>query len=206
MEAMAMKHRYAFAATMISGTFMLMLGQMNLYPQTETPDEAGKPEEKTIPLESATAKGVTLTIQCPETLFSGAENYVTITVRNDGDRPVEFYPAAPQFLGAGFEVTRQGESVSTTALGKAHLVPNLGYPKVREPVRMNKGQELRIVVNLTRYYDLSRTGNYQIVATWAGKTAGTEEPIRIRTKPLDFEVTVKPGETPLGVWGKLREK
>ncbi|MGH7127704.1 MAG: hypothetical protein ACREIV_03985, partial [Planctomycetaceae bacterium] len=147
----------------------------------------------------------TLTIECPETLYSGAENYVTITVRNEGHQAVQFYLAAPQGLGAGFEVTRQEKAVGTTVLGNRYLVPSL-IKSGREPVRISKDQELRIVVNLTRYYDLSLTGQYQIVATWWGTHVGSEEPIRIRTKPLDFEVTVKPGETPLGVWGELREK
>lgn len=144
--------------------------------------------------QSASEQSVKLSIECPKRLFSGAENFVTIVVRNGGEKTIEFESAAPQFPGAGVEVSRRGKLVSTTTLGKEYFMPT-PFPRVRLPTRLEKGQEFRVKLNLTRYFDLSIPGDaYQIVATWRGNVAASDESIRIRTEPLDFEVKVKKGE------------
>ena len=192
-----MKYEYPFAALIIGCASTALVGFSVLQAQVSQPDRAGMPESHTVPSRSATQRGVTLKIECSENLVSGAANLITIVVRNEGDQAVEFSRTAPQFLGAGFSVVRHRKPVSKTAHGTAYLVPS-PYQRGRQVVRLKTGQEVRIVADLSRYYDLSLPGKYQIIATWWGTAVGEEEPIQIRTEPLDFQVKIEPGESVSG--------
>lgn len=175
------------------GILLVITFQASLHAQVA--GDTSATQERDMISQSTTEQNVKLTVECMPTFWSGAENYVTITVRNIGHQPVQYYRIAPQSLGVGFEVTRQGKPVSTTAIGSQRLVPN-PFASAREPVQIDSGKELRVVVNVTRYYDLSiPEDTYQIVATWWGMADGNEDAIRVRTKPLDFDVELKAGES-----------
>lgn len=197
MGVIMLSWKYSSEAVMVACIFLITLWCASADGQAACPINLQKLQESAMTSQSATEQNVSLTIDCPQILLSGTENYITIGVRNDAEQPIEFYSVAPQSLGVGLEVSRQGSVVRTTALGTRHFVPSTS-PSVREPIRIGKGQEMRFVVNLTRYFDLSiPEDTYQIVATWWGTVAGSDDAIRIRTKPLDFEVNVKPGESVL---------
>lgn len=189
-----MRRSCSFAAIMVGWTFAV-IGSTSLQAQTIQQNDGRKPQPTTMPSQSSTEQGVKLTIECPSELVSGAENYVTMTVRNEGEIPVKLFAEAPQALGVGFEVMQAGQAVQMTSLGARKLVES-PMSSGRMPIVIGKDQELRVVVNLTRYYDLSLTGEFQIAAVWSGMVARKGfEPIRIRTKPLNFKVIVKPGES-----------
>jgi hypothetical protein len=186
--------RRAPGMTIGCSALVALVAYLSASAQPPGPDNAQDSDERRVLSTSATEQGVTITIECPETIVSGAVNYITIIVRNEGDRSIQFYPIAPQRACAGFEVSRQAMPVERTALGKRALEPSL-FPGFRPPVRIDKGQEIRAVVNLTRYYDLSLPAYYDIVAVWSGWSPDNEQRIRIETKPLKFQVVVERGES-----------
>lgn len=193
-----MTHKHLFTAIIHSA--LLVAGMQWIaerHVHADSPDDAhtNTDADAELRLESVTQRGITLTIRCADTLVSGAVNYVTITVRNDGEDEITFSPhTSPLLAGIRFKVMREGTHVDMTALGAIYLVQPTRH--MRTPaIRIGKGEEIRVVVNLTRYYDLSLKGDYQIVATWIGPIAGEDLWIRLRTQPLDFKVIVKPGES-----------
>jgi len=171
----------------------------NLYCEETTPDRSGKKPgpDKAVQTTSVTKHEITLTIECPRVLYSGAENLVTLTLRNDGEQPVRFQSITKRFPCMSVEVTRLGKPVNTTALGTSCLVRNIAFPSGKEPAQLKKGEEIRIVMNLTRYFDLSiGDPQYQIVAkTWTGYFTGIDDFFVLRTEPLDFEVKVNKDES-----------
>jgi hypothetical protein len=196
MEVLIMRWTRTFVRTIGTSLLAVVLGLVGFDGRTAEPDRPRNHDEPEMRSETVTKSGVTLTIECPETLVSGAENYVTITLRNDGDEPIGFYPATRLFPAPGFEVSRAGKPVKITALGQRDLVA--AEFNRRHTVRLTKGQEIRAVVNVPRYFDLSLIArNYQIVAMWDGYIIGKER-LQIRTRPLHFEVKLKPGESVVG--------
>jgi len=144
--------------------------------------------------DSVTIKDITLSVELPPEIYSGAENLITLVLQNEGELPAEFIPVDLGYVGPRFKVFRNGEEVKPTAHGAQYLIRSLENPETAT-VKIKSGQEIWAVVNLTRYYDLSIVGEYQLVASWVGYTdPKLAEPIRLKTKPITFEVKLKPGE------------
>lgn len=195
MEKNDMRYGSAIAVIFIGLVFAVTLKHTTFSRKITQPVRFEKTDQPTMRSKSATVSRITLTIKCGSTLQSGAANHIAISLRNEGEMPVEFEPVSKRFRAPVFVVTRRGQRVGTTALGSAYLVRNPLYQKAVEPVRISKGEEVRAVVNLTRYYDLSLVDEYEIVAVWDGHTVGEQVPIRIKTEPLKFNVEIKPGES-----------
>lgn len=189
--------RLGDGATGLAWFFMLLLPCVTLEVRAaQRTDQDQIPEAKAATIQTAAEEGVSLTVELSSsTLYSGAENYVTCTIRNDSEHPVEYYLVAPQSLGVEVEVLRNGREVETTALGTGHFTPRRFVSGIGMPIQIKKGQEVHVVLNLTRYYDLSLTGAYEIVVMWHGNVVGRDKPVAIRTKPLGFEVREKSGES-----------
>jgi len=146
---------------------------------------------------SDTKHDVTLTVECPKVMYSGQENLVTFVIRNHSNRTMLLGRHDPNSRWPAFrvEVTRFGAPVQLTELGSQHFKPSelLG---AGEPLRLKKEEEIRIVMNLTRYFDLSRPADvYQIDVTALPRSASSVKFFAIRPKALDFELKVKPGES-----------
>src|SRR5690606_21353093 len=103
--------------------------------------------------------------------------------------PVGHLPAV------GIGLSRDGKPVNLTTKGDSDMGDNpMTAPADAQredvdrrfvmPIRLDKGKRVRTVLNLTRYFDLSVPGDYQLVATWGGTRSGGVDWIPIKTKPL----------------------
>ena len=89
--------RTAFFAIVTNTVITILLGNACLFAQ-DIPEEGSRKTELTGTLSrTTTVKEVTLTIKCHKKMVSGGENYVTITLRNDGEKAVDFC-SGPQKL------------------------------------------------------------------------------------------------------------
>ena len=158
--------------------------------------EATKPK-----MRSATfvKDGLRLTVTCEAEMISGAANYVTFLVENVGKRDVEYTPYT-HIPAINLKVSRKDEPVALLGWARARLEvdPPEGWVDMRKkhrPISLDPGRKVRVVLNLSRYVDLSVPGDYKIIGSWKGKVVGTDEAIELETKPIDFEVVIGPGET-----------
>ncbi len=177
-------------ATILASTLLSMLLMQGNMRFSAFADEGHAKKMKST---SITDKGVTLSVECGETLVSGAANYMTITIRNDRESPIYFFPVSPQGLGFGLLITKNNEPAEMTSLGKAHLIP-ASDPRFSRPIHIKKGQQVRIVANISRYYDLSIPGSYQVVVSWSGWLTH-KDGIVLKTKPLDVKIVEDSQET-----------
>ena len=93
-------------------------------------------------------------------------------------------------------LTRRDKPVDLTKFGTIHFSEGLIVrDKGQLPVELKPGQSVHTVLNLTRYYDLSIPGDYQMTAGWSGFIALFDKPIAIKTNPSDFSVVVTEDES-----------
>ena len=110
---------------------------------------------------SAGMQGLTATIETDKAFLSGAESAVVrVTLRNDSaeDRYVPYWQTALRGVhGNLFDVRIAGKPVAY--VGRLY---KWGKPQAEDYVRIPAGSELTAEVDLSRYYDLSRTGEHSI--------------------------------------------
>ena len=138
---MRRSHARGVIATTLCGCLVLLQSwYANLHSEESASERSEKkPEQdKTAQTASITKHDITLTIECPRVLYSGAENLVKLTLRNDGENPVHFESVDQHFPCMSVEVIRLGKPVNTTALGTRCLVRNIALPSGKEPAQLKK--------------------------------------------------------------------
>lgn len=110
---------------------------------------------------SAGMQGLTAAIETDRHFLSGTESAVVrVTLRNDSaeDLYVPYWQTALRGIhGNLFDVRRNGKPVAY--VGRLY---KWGTPRAEDYVRIPAGSEVTSEVDLSRYYDLSRTGEHSI--------------------------------------------
>lgn len=110
---------------------------------------------------SAAPRGLNATIDTDKAFLSGAESaFVRVTLRNDSeaDLYVPYWQTALRGVHADlFDVRLNGKPVAY--VGRLY---KRGTPQAEDYVRIPAGREVTTEVDLSRYYDLSRTGEHSI--------------------------------------------
>lgn len=114
-----------------------------------------------VPSASAAGGGLTATIETDRDFLSGAESAVVrVTLRNESaeDLYVPYWQTAVRGVhGNLFDVRLNGRPVAY--VGRLY---KWGKPQAEDYVRIPAGREVTSEVDLSRYYDLSRTGEHSI--------------------------------------------
>lgn len=161
------RFHYAVASLLVAALSLAVVA--NLFAENKETDKDDDGIAKVI----AKQAGVTLEMQVGRTMQSGCAHYVTLTVTNGSERDVAFFPVVPQCDGIGLDIHQDGKTVAMTRRGDARLSSVSGYVKWLPARTIKKGEKLAIVLNLSRYYDLSIPGEYDLSARWVGGYADT---------------------------------
>jgi peptidyl-Lys metalloendopeptidase len=118
----------------------------------------GAPAVSALP---AAAPGLSVTIASDKTLVAGAEPaLVRVTLRNDGAQDVDLLRWQTPLHGVEadlFDVRLGGQPVAYT--GRLYKRP---APRPEDYLRLAPGSSASADVDLSRYYDMSRTGEYSV--------------------------------------------
>jgi hypothetical protein len=150
------------------------------------------------------SKELRLTVKLPPDFHAGTANMVEATIENRTDAPIHFW-SYPNRCGFYYKLTFDNKQVPKSAWGIEHFADDIEYEemwKVRHPGQshlvssnaqylnaLRPGDPLTIRMNLTRFFDLSQSGDYELTVSWSsmtfpGKPAGPT----LETKPIKFHV------------------
>jgi hypothetical protein len=109
----------------------------------------------------------------------------TVIVKNVSSRTVA-YPAYPFAPGNDYQVTREGEAMPLTAHGKRLRA---SADQLREgAIPLKPGEDIVYELLLTREFDLTVAGAYQLQVAREVRTGTAEKPAQATSNIVDFKI------------------
>jgi hypothetical protein len=140
-----------------------------------------------------TENGLDLVFKYPPIFVSGKENIVELSVTNNSEVSIEYY-ALNDLKECRFVIKCDGRNISSTTLYELWQEDDSSFMRTK-PVSLAKGEEIRASVNLTRLFDLSLPGEYEITPSWSGWTSASKR-VSVTGSTVKVKVTDPPPSSP----------
>jgi hypothetical protein len=166
-------------------------------------DQPERQEDSDLISETIIHRDFRLTIQCAKVLRADEENLVTIIAHNRSDRMIAIQPLSRLHRAPRFELWRYGKLSRSTKLGEQSVVvDSLRDPQpltirrsIPPKIKLMPNEELKTTVNLTRYYDTSKPGEYELIVACTLLVQGDwKNRIQLRTAPLKIQIQAESEE------------